>query len=61
MMVSLLLLLWQLRSSAVLRPLLPPVCGDSGVHRLFEGHLCFANQEGSLSCFNQPRGQFSVF
>ena len=41
----------------------------SGVHRLFEGqgqkegHFSarFGSQEGSLSCFNQPWGQFSVF
>ena len=23
--------------------------------------MCFATQEGDLSCFNQPRRQFSVF
>ena len=42
---------------------------SSGVHRLFEGHgqkeghfsMRLGSQESSLSCFNQPRVQFSVF
>ena len=42
---------------------------NSGLHRLFEGQgqkeghfsMHFSSQKGSLSCFNQPWGQFSVF